>query len=169
MTPPTRRTGLPLAVEQAATLWAMAGGALLLGVVAINVVSVIGGLFGRPFAGDFELTEVGTAVAVFAFLPFVQISDANVSAEIFTQRAPARLVAAFGLLAALVAIAFALLLGWRMYLGMLDQKAYDYTTAIVQFPHWIAFLPILASIALLALCAAVTAAERLARLAGPAS
>ncbi|KAF0675997.1 TRAP transporter small permease [Profundibacterium mesophilum] len=161
------RTGLPLAVERAATLWAMAGGALLLLVVAINVASVIGGLFGKPFAGDFELTEVGTAVAVFAFLPFVQITDANVSADIFTQRAPVRLVAAFGLLAALVAMAFALLLGWRMYLGMLDQKSYDYTTAIVQFPHWIAFLPILASIALLALCAAVTAAERLARIAAP--
>ena len=30
-----------------------------------------------------------------------------------------------------------------MYFGMLDQKTYDYTTTILQIPHWIAFLPIL--------------------------
>ena len=43
-----------------------------------------------------------------------------------------------------------------MWLGMLDQKAYGYTTAILQFPHWIAFIPILVSLLLLALAAAVT-------------
>jgi TRAP-type C4-dicarboxylate transport system permease small subunit len=46
-----------------------------------------------------------------------------------------------------------------MYFGMLDQKAYNYTTAILQFPHWVAFIPILISLALLAIAATITLLE----------
>jgi len=46
-----------------------------------------------------------------------------------------------------------------MWDGMIDQKAYGYTTAILQFPHWIAFLPILASLVLLAIASLITAGE----------
>ncbi len=53
----------------------------------------------------------------------------------------------------LVALGFALLLLWRMYYGMLDQRDYGYTTAILQVPIWCAFVPILISLALLALAA----------------
>jgi TRAP-type C4-dicarboxylate transport system permease small subunit len=40
--------------------------------------------------------------------------------------------------------------------GMLDQKKYDYTTAILQFPVWIAFIPILISLCLLAMASIMT-------------
>ena len=43
--------------------------------------------------------------------------------------------------------------------GMLDQKAYNYETTILQFPTWIAFIPILFSLALLALASLITLAE----------
>lgn len=138
------------------TLWALAGGLVLLLVVAVNMASIIGGLFGRPFPGDFELTEMGVAVAVFAFLPYCQLTGANVSADIFTAAAPKRLIAFFTLLASLTAFGFACLLIWRMYFGMLDQREYEYTTTILQIPHWLAFLPILLSLALLALAALIT-------------
>lgn len=141
-------------------LWALLGGAVLCAVVLINVYSTAASaLFGRPFPGDFELTEVGVAVAVFAFLPYCQITGANVTADIFTARASARTVAILQFVASLVAFGFASLLVWRMWAGMLDQKAYGYTTAILQFPQWIAFLPILASLALLALASLMTAGE----------
>ena len=61
-----------------------------------------------------------------------------------------------GSVASLLALGFALLLAWRMWAGMLDQRAYDYTTTILQFPHWIAFIPILISLALLAVAAVMT-------------
>lgn len=138
------------------TVWALLGGCLLLLVVGINMISIIGSMFGKPFPGDFELTEIGVAVAVFAFLPYCQLVGANVSADIFTARASRRTIAFFTLLGSLVALGFALLLIWRMYFGMLDQKEYDYTTTILQFPHWMAFVPILISLGLLALAAVVT-------------
>lgn len=154
-----QRIGIPDAVERLVTFWALAGGMVLLAVVLMNVVSVVGALFGKPFPGDFEMTEVGVAVAAFTFLPFCQMTGANVTADIFTSRASPRTIAVTRLLSSLIAFLFALLLLWRMYLGMLDQKAYGYTTAILQFPIWQAFLPILASLALLALAAAITLLE----------
>jgi TRAP-type C4-dicarboxylate transport system permease small subunit len=141
------------------TAWAILGGITLLFVVLINVFSVLGGIFWQPFPGDFELTEMGVALAVFSFLPYCQITGANVSADIFTSAAPKRLVAFLSLLASIVAIGFSLLLLWRMYFGMLDQKEYGYTTGILLIPHWPAFIPILISLVLVAVAAVVTLME----------
>lgn len=149
-------SGFTGAASRLITLWALLGGGVLLLVVGVNMLSIIGSIFGTPFPGDFELTEVGVGVAVFAFLPYCQLVGANVSADIFTAAASKRTIAFFTMLGSLVALGFAILLIWRMYYGMLDQKEYDYTTTILQFPHWIAFIPILISLALLALAAFVT-------------
>lgn len=153
------RSGLPAAVERLMTLWALAGGVLLLAIVVMNVVSVVGAVFGSPFPGDFEMTEVGVAVAAFTFLPYCQMVGANVTADIFTSRASPRTIAGTRFLASLVALLFSGLLLWRMYLGMLDQNKYGYTTAILQFPIWQAFLPILGSLGLLWVAALTTLVE----------
>jgi len=149
-------SGFTGAAHRVITVWALLGGAVLLAVVLVNMLSIIGSIFGTPFPGDFELTEMGVAVAVFAFLPYCQLTGANVSADIFTAGASRRVIAFFTMLGSLVAFGFASLLMWRMYYGMLDQKEYDYTTTILQIPHWMAFVPILLSLALLALAAFVT-------------
>lgn len=162
----TRRTGLFGAAETVVTGWALLGGVLLLAVIAMNVVSIVGGAFRAPFPGDFELTELGVAIAAFSFLPYVQITGGNVTADIFTSRAGPRMVAALTALASVLALVFGLLLCWRMYAGMVDQRTYDYTTAILQVPIWCAFVPMLISLALLALAAAVTLAEALRRAVG---
>ncbi|GGB60011.1 hypothetical protein GCM10011316_35040 [Roseibium aquae] len=163
----TGRAGFPGAVALAATLWALLGGLVLLAVVAMNVASVIGGIVWVPFPGDFEMTQIGVAVAAFSFLPYTQITGGNVTADIFTSGAGVRTRAALTCLASLVAFGFALVLLWRMYAGMLDQKAYSYTTTILQFPIWLAFLPILISLALLALAAFVSFTEDMRRAVTP--
>lgn len=148
------------------SLWALFGGVVLFAVVAINVISVVGGVFWKPFPGDFEMTEIGVAVAAFAFLPYCQMTGANVTADIFTSRASDLWISVFSLLGSLVALGFSLLLLSRMYDGLLDQKAYGYTTAILQFPHWIAFIPILVSLALLAVASIVTLSEHIGEIRG---
>ena len=146
------------------TGWALLGGALLLLVVLLNTYSVVGANFGAPFPGDFEMTEIGISVAVFSFLPYCQLVGANVTADIFTSSASPRWVAIFSLVASVVALAFSLLLLWRMYAGLLDQKKYGYITAILEFPHWVAFIPILISLALLAVASIVTLREHVANI-----
>lgn len=155
------RRGLSAMIARLATGWAILGGLLLLAVVVVNAASVLAGVFGTSFSGDFELTEMGVAIAVFAFLPYCQLTDANVTADIFTVRASARVVAGLRALASLVAFGFGGLLLWRMYPGMMDQRDYNASTAILQIPIWWAYLPILISIALLVATSALTLIEDL--------
>jgi TRAP-type C4-dicarboxylate transport system permease small subunit len=158
--PNDKRAGLARSARFLIRAWALFGGALLCALVLMNVYSALtAALFGEPFPGDFEMTEVGIAIAVFAFLPYCQLTEANVTADIFTSGASARMVAVLKVAASVVAFGFSMLLIWRMSAGMLDQKAYGYTTTILQFPHWVAFIPILFSLVLLAVASVITAAK----------
>ncbi|MFS4437692.1 TRAP transporter small permease [Paracoccaceae bacterium GXU_MW_L88] len=151
----TRRRPFGL-LRQLITGWALLGGAILIGIVLVNVWAVIAPLIGMSFAGDFELTEVFIAIAAFMFLPYTQLMDENVTADIFTSKAGPGTLRFLTAIAGVVALIFAGLLIWRMTFGMLDQKAYNATTAILQLPIWLAYIPILISIALLGLAALLT-------------
>lgn len=140
--------------------WALLGGVLLLIIALMNTWSVISlAVFGFPVPGDFELVQMGVAVAAFSFLPYCQLKGANVTADIFTAGASRVTVAVFTLLAALVAAFFSVLLLWRMSDGMVSYMRFEEVTTILNIPLWIAFPPILASLALLVLAAAVTLHE----------
>lgn len=137
--------------------WALLGGLLLLAIALMTSWSAAAGwLFGRPLPGDVELVEMLTAVSVFMFLPYCQLSGANVTADLFTAKAGPRTVARLELLGAAVALAFSLLLLWRMFEGLLDYRQYVETTTILKIPIWLAYLPALASLALLAAAAAMS-------------
>lgn len=138
-------------------LWALLGGFVLLAVVLMTTVSAVTGfLFAKPFPGDFELTEMGVAVAAFAFLPYCQLTFSNVSADIFTQKAGPEVNRMLSRLGSVIALLFSILLMWRMFEGLKDYQTYLETTTILQIPIWYAFVPTLASLALLALAAIVT-------------
>jgi TRAP-type C4-dicarboxylate transport system permease small subunit len=144
-------------LRRAVEWWALLGGFVLLGVVFMTSWSATSGvLFARPLPGDVELTEMLTAIAVFMFLPYCQLNGANVTADIFTARAGPRTVAAFGLLASLIALAFSALLAWRTWAGLLDYQRHVETTAILKIPIWSAYVPALASLLLLALACLLT-------------
>jgi TRAP-type C4-dicarboxylate transport system permease small subunit len=160
------RAGPAALADRAITAWALLGGLLLVAVVLMNTYSVIGANFGAPFPGDFELTEMGVCVAAFAFLPYCQLTGANVTADIFTSGAGPRWIGIFQTLASVVALLFAALLLWRMFAGMLDQKEYGYTTAILQVPHWMAYVPVLISLALLLVASVVTLGDSVAQARG---
>ena len=142
--------------EKLISVWALVGGLILLSVVSLNIGSIIGGIMLIHVRGDFELTQIGVAVAVFCFLPYCQLHKHNVTADIFTFWANNKTILLLRISGAVVALLFSILLLWRMTDGMLDQKKYDYTTAILQFPIWMAFIPILISLCLLAMASFMT-------------
>lgn len=113
-------------------------------------------LLASPFPGDFELTEMGVAIAAFAFLPYCQLTFSNVSADIFTQNAGPTVNRWLSRLGSFIAFIFSLLLIWRMFVGLKDYQTYLETTTILQIPIWYAFVPTLGSLILLALAAVVT-------------
>ena len=112
--------------------------------------------FGKPLPGDFELTEILVAVAAFAFLPYCQLTDANVTADLFTARAGRRAVAAFALCAALLAVGISAVLAWRTWAGLIDYRQFVETTAILKIPIWTAYVPAVASLVLLVLACLIT-------------
>lgn len=149
-------------------VWALAGGILLVAVVLMNAYSLFADVaFRKPLAGDFELVEVGVAVAAFAFLPYCQLTGANVTADIFTQAAGPRMIALLTLLSALIAFAFSLLLTWRMSLGLVETHQYGETTTIMSFPMWVAYVPIVFSLVLLALASFISVCDALAGVRSP--
>jgi len=134
--------------------WALLGGFVLLGIALMTTWSSTSSvLFKKPLPGDFELVEMMVAISVFSFLPYCQLTGANVTADLFTSRAGPRTIALLRLLSAAIALGFSLLLGWRMSAGLQDYRQYVETTAILRIPIWYAYIPALMSLALLALAA----------------
>ena len=121
-------------------LLAMLGGALLLAITVLVVLSVSGraliwaGL--APIPGDFELVEAGTALAVFCFLPWCQMERGHVSVDVFADQLGPRLNAGLAVLFDLAMTVAAGFILWRLWAGMQDKMQYNETTYILQFPVW---------------------------------
>ena len=130
-------------IHRLAAATALLGGAVLVALVALTVVSVSGrsliaiGL--GPVPGDFELLEAGTAFAVFAFLPWCHLTRAHASVEVFTMKLPGAVNRILLIASDALMLLFALLLFWRHWLGTLDTRLYGETTFILQFPLWWAY------------------------------
>lgn len=138
--------------------WALFGGlvlAFLAGMTALSALSNI--LLDRPIPADYELTKHFVAVAIFAFLPYCQLTGSNVTVDIFTEGMSARAKAAMMAFSSIFAIAFSLLLLRQMWLGFLSYLQYPEMTPVLHLPLWTAFPPILLSLALLLMAALITA------------
>ena len=70
------------------------------------------------FAGDYELVKHVIAIAIFMFLPYCQITGANVTVDIFTEGMSERGKAAMAAFSSLFAVAFSLLLLVQMTGGL---------------------------------------------------
>ena len=91
------------------------------------------------------------------YATYAAVTPADVQAAARDFLTPSRrTVAALELLAAVVALGFSLLLLWRMWEGFLDYRKYVETTTILKIPIWVAYPWALASLALLAVAAAVS-------------
>ena len=141
-------------------LWALLGGLVVVVLMLITAASAGSNLvFDKPIQGDYELVKHFIAVAVFCFLPYCQLTGANVTVDIFTEGMSERAKSAMLAFSSLFAIAFALLLLRQMYLGFLGYLEFPETTATLHVPLWTAFPPALVSLALLLIAAVITMVE----------
>lgn len=135
------------------------GGLTLLAMMLMTVASVtLRSVVGRPISGDFELVEMGSAIAIFCFLPWCQLSGGNVLVDFFTQKTGPRLNHLLEALGDLLYLAIAALLLWRMWYGAAEMREYGEQSMVLRLPIWTSFLIILPAMALLvAICAATMA------------
>jgi TRAP-type C4-dicarboxylate transport system permease small subunit len=148
------------ALEGLARAFALAGGAILVLITGMSVVSIAGRiLLGSPVAGDFELVQVGCAAAIAAFLPYCQLRRGNIIVDFFTARAGRPVQGALDGLGALLLALVMATLAWRAAAGMLTVKASGEVSMIVGFPIWVGYAAIVPSLTLAALAGLATAIE----------
>ena len=133
---------LQIIVELIARGLAIGGGVVLLCLIVLTCVSIIGralvplniGL--GPIRGIYDMTEIGMAAAIFAFLPWAQFNEAHARVDLFQPVMPKTMDRVLDLLFNLAMLVVAAVGTWRLYLGMHDKLSFGETTLIAQIPVW---------------------------------
>ncbi len=131
-----------------ATGFAYVGGGLLGGLGGLVLVSTLGDvLFARPVLGDFELVEMGTALAVFCFLPYAFVRQVHVRVlfpfpEKWRRRLDWLTDGSFAVIATCLL--------WRMSIAFYQhlEAPFPTGTPILNIPLWVAYPLLLGSLAL---------------------
>lgn len=122
---------------------AMFGALLLLAVMFMIVVSVSGraliGIGLGPVPGDFEMVEVGTAIAVFFFLPWTYLKGGHATVDLLFMHLPSWAQRAIVILSDLLMLFAWMVLTRMLYEGMLEKRENLETTFILAMPVWWAF------------------------------
>lgn len=126
-------TGTVLA--QLARGLALLGGVILAGVAVMTVLSIMGraltGVGLGPVSGDFELVQIGCAIAVFSFLPWCQINRGHVTVDLLVERFSPRVQTWFTLLGDAALCVVALIMARQLWSGMADKFCADPADPIV--------------------------------------
>lgn len=147
-------------MEFASRWMAYSGGGILVAIAMTTVVSIIGRTFSgfglSPVKGDYEIVEMGCAVAVFAFMPWCQFRRGHVTVDIFISNLSDRMQAILGLIGDLFLTGAAFVILWRLWLGfgekfpfgsdgvraalgMGDKPFFAESTYELEIPLWIPF------------------------------
>ncbi len=141
---------------------AMAGALLMLAAAAMVVVSVgLRNFTDSTVMGDYEIVQMVTAMAAFAFLPYCQARRGNILVDTFTSRLPAAARRGLDALWDLTYAGVAAILAWQLMAGAIGTIESDTVSMILALPvGWtIGVCSVLAG--LLSLVAAATAWSRL--------
>lgn len=127
-----------------ALVLAILGGILLTALAIMTVASIIGraliplGL--RPITGDFEMVEMGCAVAICSFLPWCQLTRGHVTVDVFVGLGPRWLHRFTQLTGDLVITLIAVILLWRLWLGMGEMISNGQETYLLGLPIWYGYV-----------------------------
>ena len=133
---------------------ALFGGTVLVGLALMVCGSVALRATGfTPIQGDFELLQVGLAVAIGGFLPWCHLKGGNMFVDFVTARASTRAQRYLDAFAGLLVAIMMALVAWRAGAGALAAKASGETTMIRGFPLWVSYLLMTPGLALTSLVA----------------
>ncbi len=149
-------------VEQLCGAFAMTGGLVLCVIALVTVFSVLGRkFFGGAIAGDFEVVEIGCAMAVSLFLPYCQLNKGNVIVDFFTLKAPPVMRRWLDAVGCILLTLVAMLMTWRLGAGGLSLYSSNDQTMVLQVGTWWAFVIVVPSMALLSAVGVLTAVRSL--------
>lgn len=138
------------ALDRLCLAMAVAGGVVVCLLAGMTVCSIIGrwcsGIDGLasvpvvrdfgPIMGDFEMTKMGTAMAVFLFLPVCHMRGGHVTVDLLMIHVPRLLQHVVAALSEILFLAVSALMTWRLVLGMQQKLRYEQTTMLMEIPVW---------------------------------
>ncbi len=132
------------ALEQLIRVYSLLCSAVLVVMALGTVVSITGRAlipigFG-PIPGDFELIEMGAAIAVFSFLPICHLGRGHVTVDIITDASPRWLGNIFTVLGDALILIIAAVMARQLWFGLLDKMRYGETTMLLGVPVWYGYL-----------------------------
>jgi len=150
----------PTGLARVSRALAVVGGIVLVLISALVTVNVVmRWLFTSAVPGDIELVQLGTAVAVFAFLPLCQLRRGNIMVDTFTTWLPPALQRGLDALWDLAYAAIAAVIAWRLGVGAYDTVRSNTVSMVLGLPTGWAIAACAVMAALLALVAAATASR----------
>ena len=136
-------TPIGRAIHLIARYLALAGGAVMIAVTAVTVVSIIGRALIRfglsPIPGDFEIVQAGMLFAIFSFLPWCHLTRGNAIVAILTDRFPVRFNALAEFVWDVAMLIAATFIAWRLWFGMIDKFEFRESTFILRVPLWMSY------------------------------
>lgn len=125
---------------------ALMGGTVFIVMIGMSLVSIVGRkLIAAPVPGDFEILQMGAAVASATFFSYCQMVDGHVRVDFFTHWLPARGRALLDGLAALLTGLVALLISWRTAAAAVSSYESGESSLMLGWPVWIAIALIVPS------------------------
>lgn len=116
---------------------AVLGGLLCFGTAGMITVSVTGRyLFAAPVPGDWDLIGIIAGTAVFAFLPYCQLTRGNIVVDFFTVNMAPRGRAALDSFGTLLYLLVAGMFTWRLHDGAFELYESGEVLAAFNFYRW---------------------------------
>ena len=130
-------------IHAVARYTAIAGGAVLIVVTVVTVISIIGRALIRfglsPIPGDFEIVQAGMLFAIFSFLPWCHLVRGHAIVAILTDRFPVRFNALAEFIWDVAMLLVSAFIAWRLWFGMLDKLSFRESTFILRVPIWMSY------------------------------
>ncbi|UTV98365.1 TRAP transporter small permease [Marinomonas rhizomae] len=138
---------------RASDILALTGGFIMLVVAAVTVASIIGRTtIGQSIEGDYEITEMGLAMAIFLFLPTCYIRKGHVIVDLFTANCKPNTLLTLGIISDLVFTLVSFTFAYRMTLSGFEAKEYLEQSMLLELPTWWTFIVGVIAMTLCGLC-----------------
>lgn len=124
-------------IERLATVMALAGGFVVVGLMVLITADALGRKLVKPVPGALEFSEAAMVAAVFLPLMYVQRQREHVFVSVVTQGLPVRVQALLDAVAAFMGVALFGLMTWLAF-----DKAWEawtigeYRVAVIPVPIW---------------------------------
>ncbi|TDO99600.1 TRAP transporter small permease [Marinomonas balearica] len=136
-----------------AYVFALMGGLVIFCIAAVTVISIVGRTtIGQSVEGDYEITEMGLAIAVFFFLPLCYVRRGHIVVDLFTAHCTDKTIRFLDSIGDLLFTVFSIVFAYRLALSGIEANEYFEQSMILELPAWWMYVAGVISMSLCSVC-----------------